>query len=50
MIPPYRYRLYPTSTQRTALNTMLDACRCVYNKALEVRKQAWEERGQAARG
>jgi putative transposase len=47
MIKSYKYRLYPTTTQRTALNTMLDACRWAYNKTLEVRKQAWEERRES---
>lgn len=38
----FQYRLYPTKAQRTALNHWLDACRWVYNKTLEVRKNAWE--------
>lgn len=40
----YRYRLFPTKLQRTAMQNSLDACRWVYNQALEVRKEAWEER------
>lgn len=40
----YKYRLFPTKVQRTAMQNSLDACRWVYNKALEVRKEAWEER------
>jgi putative transposase len=40
----YRYRLNPTSAQRTALNATLDACRWVYNNTLATRKEAWEER------
>lgn len=40
----FKYRLYPTKAQRTALQATLDACRWVYNKTLEVRKMAWEER------
>lgn len=39
----FKYRLYPTPTQRTALNKQLDCCRFVYNKALETRKEAWEQ-------
>lgn len=39
----FRYRLYPTKAQRTALQCALDACRWVYNKALEVRRDAWRE-------
>lgn len=38
-----KYRLYPSSAQRTKMQNVLDACRWVYNKTLEVRKEAWEE-------
>ena len=40
----FKYRIYPTPKQVKALEASLDACRWVYNKTLEVRKQAWEER------
>jgi len=43
----YKYRLIPTSAQRTALNATLDASRWVYNKTLEVRKEAWEQRKES---
>ena len=43
----FRYRLYPTPTQCTALNKQLDCCRFVYNKALETRKEAWEQRRES---
>jgi len=39
----FKYRLYPTKAQRTAMQKSLDACRWVYNKALESRKDAWEQ-------
>lgn len=42
-----KYRLYPSSAQRTAMQGVLDACRWVYNKTLEVRKEAWEEREES---
>lgn len=42
-----KYRLYPSSAQRTAMQSVLDACRWVYNKTLEVRKEAWEEREES---
>lgn len=42
----YKYRLFPTKSQRTAMQNSLDACRWVYNKALEVRKEAWEKHGE----
>jgi len=43
MILTYKYRLFPTKAQRTAMQNSLDACRWVYNKTLEVRKEAWKE-------
>lgn len=39
----YKYRLYPTSAQRTSLQKTLEACRWLYNKTLETRKNAWEQ-------
>jgi putative transposase len=41
----YKYRLYPTSAQRSTLRQTLAACRWVYNQVLATRKTAWEERG-----
>ncbi|OPZ87147.1 MAG: putative transposase [bacterium ADurb.Bin429] len=38
----FKYRLFPTAAQRTALLRALDACRWVYNTALEVRRDAWD--------
>jgi putative transposase len=38
-----KYRLFPTKAQTTVLAQTLDACRWVYNKTLEVRKNAWEQ-------
>lgn len=43
----FKYRLFPTSAQRKALQLQLDACRFVYNKALETRKEAWEQRRES---
>lgn len=43
----YRYRLYPTKAQERLFERTLDACRWVYNKTLEVRKAAWEERQES---
>jgi putative transposase len=39
----FQYRIFPTNSQRTLLQGILDACRWVYNKTLETRKIAWEE-------
>ncbi len=43
----FKYRLFPTSGQRTVLQRNLDACRWVYNQTLEVRKTAWDERRES---
>ncbi len=40
----FKYRLYPTSAQRSKLKAALDACRLVYNQTLDIRKMAWDER------
>jgi putative transposase len=42
----YRFRLYPTKPQLKRLERTLDLCRYVYNKTLEERKKAWEEKGE----
>ena len=42
----FKYRLYPTSAQRTALEKQLDCCRWVYNKALETRRDTWQNEGK----
>ncbi len=39
----FRYRLYPTPAQETALHATLGECRWLYNRLLEERKLAWEE-------
>lgn len=38
-----KYKLYPSKAQRRRMKEALEACRWVYNKALEARKIAWEE-------
>jgi len=43
----YKYRLFPTNAQKTAMTKALDACRWVYNKTLETRKNAYEERQES---
>lgn len=42
-----KYRLYPSKSQRTKMQGALYACQWVYNKTLEVRKKAWEEREES---
>lgn len=43
----FKYRLFPTVKQKKSLQLSLDACRWAYNKTLEIRKQAWEERKES---
>ena len=40
----HRYRFYPTPEQESLLRRTLGCVRLVYNKALQVRTQAWYER------
>jgi putative transposase len=41
----YKYRIYPTKAQETLLEKQLEACRWVYNKTLEIRKNTYEQQG-----
>lgn len=38
----FKYRVFPTPAQATALQRILDGCRWVYNKTLEARRDAWQ--------
>ncbi len=42
----YKYRLFPTSAQRTSLEKVLELCRWVYNDTLAIRKDAYEKAGK----
>src|SRR5258708_19461755 len=44
-----KYRLYPNNAQRRLLEQQLDACRWLYNRLLEERKTAWEQRQESVR-
>lgn len=39
----YRYRIYPTKSQKSALDLNLELCRQIYNDTLALRKDAWEK-------
>lgn len=43
----FKYRLYPTKKQKRLLQASLDACRWVYNKTLEVRKDTYEKKQES---
>jgi len=42
----YKFRLYPAKAQETRMERGLELCRIVYNRTLEARKTAYEERGE----
>lgn len=42
MYKAFKYRFYPTPIQETALQSILERCRWVYNKTLEVRRGTWQ--------
>lgn len=42
MLRTFRYRLYPNLVQRVRIRKNIDACRFVYNWALETKKAAYE--------
>ena len=42
MLKTFKYRLYPTSNQKTLLEKRIEECRWLYNHFLEHRKNAWD--------
>jgi len=46
MLYVYRFRLYPSKDQIEFLNRQIGHCRFVYNKLLEVVKEAYEKEGK----
>ncbi|MDD3710424.1 MAG: helix-turn-helix domain-containing protein, partial [Methanothrix sp.] len=38
----FKYRIYPTKSQRSRMERTLDLCRWVYNQTLAYWKDAWE--------
>ena len=47
MLKTYKYRIYPTKNQRTTIDGIINRHRWLYNKALEQRKTAYEERQES---
>jgi putative transposase len=45
----FKYRLYPNKEQRRLLDQQLEECRWLYNRLLEERKIAWEQRQESVR-
>jgi len=46
MIKTYKYRLYPSSSQKRTMDRYLDVCRGTYNKILGWRQAKYEETGK----
>lgn len=46
----YRYRFYPTLEQEILLKKTVGCCRFVYNRALELRQEAWTQRQEKLSG
>src|ERR1700761_2247041 len=42
MLRAYKYRIYPTPTQREQIDRNFGVCRFLYNLAMETRIRAWE--------
>ena len=47
MLKTYRYRLYPNRGQKELIRKNIDACRFVYNWALDLRKRVYEDENRA---
>src|SRR5690606_3926038 len=47
MLKAYKFRIYPTKSQRTKMERTLDLCRWTYNQTLAYRKDAWEKEGKS---
>jgi len=42
VLKAYRFRIYPTKTQKKKMEGTLDLCRWVYNQTLALRQNDWE--------
>ena len=40
----FKYRIYPNESQRDQIARTLGSCRFVYNRALDVKKSAYQNR------
>ncbi|MHA2378626.1 MAG: helix-turn-helix domain-containing protein [Candidatus Thorarchaeota archaeon] len=47
MLKTYRYRLYPNRQQKELIRKNINACRFVYNWALDRRRRAYEDEKRA---
>ncbi len=49
MLRQFKYRLYPTAAQESAMVKTLEECRWLYNQLLEQRKKTYEEQNKTLR-
>jgi putative transposase len=49
VLKTFKYRLYPNKEQRRLLEQQLEECRWLYNRLLEERQRAWEDRQESVR-
>ena len=42
VVRTYKYRLFPSKSQISKLNTTFELCRQIYNSTLNLRKYEWE--------
>jgi len=47
MLKSYKYQIYPTHKQRTAMQSILNECRWLYNHLLEERNTSWETKQES---
>ena len=47
MLKAFKYRLYPTESQRSKMNRTLELCRWTYNQTLAYRKDAYGKEGRS---
>ena len=47
MLKAYKFRLYPTKSQKALMEQTLDLCRWTYNQTLAYRKDSWEKEGKS---
>ena len=47
MLKAFKYRIYPTKTQRSKMERTLELCRWTYNETLAYRKNSFEQEGKS---
>ena len=49
MLKAFKYRIYPTKSQRSKMEQTLELCRWTYNETLAYRKNSFEQEGKIKR-